>query len=108
MEDFKGHAVQCEDCGRRAEADEGAGWVAVHLESDRGVEVLTYCENCAKQFELDDISPINLRRATFWANVPLGASDSPRISRAAVSGLLKSRRWIARWKRPCAVPCDAI
>jgi hypothetical protein len=30
MEDFKGHAMQCEDCGRRAEADEGAGWVAVH------------------------------------------------------------------------------
>ena len=59
MEDFKGHAMQCEDCGRRAEADEGAGWVAVSLESDRGVEVLTYCENCAKQFELDDISPIN-------------------------------------------------
>ena len=39
MEDFKGHAMQCEDCGRRAEADEGAGWVAVSLESDRGVEV---------------------------------------------------------------------
>jgi hypothetical protein len=51
--------MQCEDCGRRAEADEGAGWVAVRLESDRGVEVLTYCENCANQFELDDISPIN-------------------------------------------------
>jgi hypothetical protein len=33
--------------------------VAVSLESDRGVEVLTYCENCAKQFELDDITPIN-------------------------------------------------
>ena len=65
MEDFKGHAMQCEDCGRRAEADEGAGWVAVRLESDRGVEVLTYCENCAKQFELDDISPINLRRTDF-------------------------------------------
>jgi hypothetical protein len=59
MEVFEGHAMQCEDCGRRAEADEGAGWATVRLESDRGVEVLTYCENCAKQFELDDISPIN-------------------------------------------------
>jgi hypothetical protein len=51
--------MQCEDCGRRAEADRSEGWVAVRLESDRGVEVLTYCAACAKQFESGDSSPIN-------------------------------------------------
>jgi hypothetical protein len=50
--------MQCEDCGRRPEAGESQGWVAVRLESDRGVEVLTYCADCATQFESDDISPI--------------------------------------------------
>ena len=50
--------MQCEDCGRRPEAGEREGWVAVLLESDRGVEVLTYCADCAKQFEWHDISPI--------------------------------------------------
>jgi hypothetical protein len=56
--------MQCEDCGRRTEADESEGWVAVRLESDRGVEVLTYCEDCAKQFEWHDISPIK-----WWARL---------------------------------------
>jgi hypothetical protein len=51
--------MQCEDCGRRPEAGESEGWVAVRLEADRGVEILTYCEDCAKQFESDDSSPIN-------------------------------------------------
>jgi hypothetical protein len=61
--------MQCEDCGRRAEAGETQGWVTVRLESDRGVEFLTYCEDCAKQFESDDISPINSEgRPTFWAD----------------------------------------
>ena len=52
--------MQCEDCDRRAQANESEGWATVRLESDRGIEVLTYCEDCAKQFESDDISPIEL------------------------------------------------
>ena len=55
---YEEYAMQCEDCGRRTEADESEGWVAVRLESDRGVEVLTYGEDCAKQFEWHHISPI--------------------------------------------------
>jgi hypothetical protein len=32
------------------------------------------------------------------------ASDSPPISRAAISAARRWPRWMARWNRPCAVP----
>jgi hypothetical protein len=50
--------MQCEDCDRRADANDSERWATVRLESDRGIEVLTYCDDCAKQFESGDISPI--------------------------------------------------
>jgi hypothetical protein len=53
-----GEAMQREDCGRTRKAGESEGWVVVRLESTRGIEILTYCEHCAKQFESDDVSPI--------------------------------------------------
>jgi hypothetical protein len=45
----------CEDCWR--EEEDAKGWVDVRLETDRGIEVLTYCPDCAVQFESDNVSP---------------------------------------------------
>jgi hypothetical protein len=43
-----------------------------------------------------------------FAQRSASASDSPPISRAAISAFWTLRWWIARWKRPYAVPCDVM
>jgi hypothetical protein len=65
---YEAYEMQCEDCGRRAEAGRSEGWVAVRLESDRGVEVLTYCAACATQFESDDFAPIEVEGRNLSTN----------------------------------------
>jgi hypothetical protein len=51
--------------------------VAVRLESERGDEVLTYCEDCSKQFE-----------SAISARLSLGRSSPGAGSRARIVGVL--------------------
>jgi hypothetical protein len=45
--------LRCEDCGRESR-DDDRGWIVVLLEKDAynpKREALTYCPDCARQFE---------------------------------------------------------
>jgi hypothetical protein len=49
--------LSCEDCGGTTD-ENTQGWVVVILESDEELVLLTYCPDCAAQFDPDDVWPI--------------------------------------------------
>jgi hypothetical protein len=86
--------MQCEDCGRRAEADRSEGWVAVRLESDRGVEVfdvlrgLREAVRVGRQFADQFVGPIF--RANAFART-MSTQPKPRIRVPKVMSLFAKR-----------------